>query len=180
MNRFHAFILTISSAAVATPVFAQSAEVSAGHLFTSGVANVSGYVRTDRFAVGPRGVVYADEDLIVDSSGPIVIDGTLQAQDGTAFGAGTSAASIALVSDTAIIIRGDVVAGDGADGVFPSQSGGRGTSFYLEAPIVIFELASLRAGDGGVSVASQPAQVTFGTASGSSTASDNGGLSLAA
>ena len=46
------------------------------------------------------------------------------------------------------------------------------------SPAVSYRIMSQRAG--GTSVASQPAQVTFGTGSGSSSSSGSGGLSLAA
>lgn len=142
-------LVSISTSFFSAGAFAQIGNLQQPLVVSSGRMDVGGWVQASRFEVVEGSALVATDDLFVECEGPIVIDGTLLAISGQPGVGNPNAVSIALVLDTAIVIRGNLVAGHGADGVFPGRAGGHETSIYLEAPTVVFEMEALRAGNGG-------------------------------
>lgn len=142
-------LIAACTSILGTDAIAQVGSLDQPIVFPTGTFEVGGWVQASRFEVAEGSTLVATEDLFLECEGPIVIDGTLLALSGQPRAGNLNAVNIALVSGTAIIISGDFIAGDGADGSFAGQIGGAGTSIYLEAPTVLFQTDIVRAGDGG-------------------------------
>jgi hypothetical protein len=105
---------------------------------------LSGHLMARTFRVRPGVVVSADRDLIVDSQGPVFIEGSVRGDIG-------SGASIEIrVSTGDCVVDGGLEAGSGADGEEPGEDGEAGGSVRLRADSgEIRARGALTAGAGG-------------------------------
>jgi hypothetical protein len=111
---------------------------------------ISGWVQASKFTVLSGAHLYATDDLFLECDGPIIIDGTIEAVSGDSRQGKPNATNITLISQSWIVVRGSILAGTGDNGLVMLQSGGDGTSIYLEAPFVYVESDELRGGAGGL------------------------------
>lgn len=110
-------------------------------------ATLGGRIDVDRLLVPAGATVWVESDLELVGRGDLVIDGALRARPGL-HGPNREGIALHLHTSGAIIVRGQLLAGDGADGAAPGEAGGRGGSLRLEAPLVVAS-TDLVAGQGG-------------------------------
>jgi hypothetical protein len=88
---------------------------------------LSGHVTAKTFHVRPGIVVTVDDDLIVDSQGPAIIEGVMRGE------IGTGADIVIRVSTGDCVVDGRIEGGSGADGEDPGEDGAAGGSVRLRA-----------------------------------------------
>ncbi len=88
---------------------------------------LSGHVTAQTFRVRPGVVVSVDQNLLIESQGPVVIEGALRGE------LGSGAAIEIRVSTGDLLISGSLEAGSGADGEDPGDDGDAGGRVRLRA-----------------------------------------------
>jgi hypothetical protein len=111
--------------------------------------HLAGVERTARFEVGSFDKVVADEDLVVLSSGDIVINGPIVAGSRTEKSRTGQGVSITLSTPKTIYINAEILPGRGVDASAACLPGGQGGSLILDAARIVIGVPEIRAGAGG-------------------------------
>lgn len=112
------------------------------------VKHVSGLIRAEDWRVGPDELVWVDDDLRIEASGEIAIEGQLLAVDREADALRSDGVHIELVAGKQISISGQIRGGRGADRLGADGQGGNGSDIVLRAPLVR-NTGLVSGGDGG-------------------------------
>lgn len=107
---------------------------------------LSGTIMCEGFVIPAGELIILGADLVIESSGPIIINGDLI---GGAPWDGLDGVNIVLESTEFIRITGLVQPGDGLSSTETRIPGGRGGDLVLRAPLTETTQAEFRAGDGG-------------------------------
>jgi len=118
--------------------------------------HLAGVERTARFEVGRFEKVVVDEDLVVLSSGDIVVNGPIEAVARGLKSRSGQGISITLSTPKTIYLNAEVLPGRGIDASTACSAGGKGGSLILDAVRIVVGVPEIHAGAGGSGGAGAP------------------------
>jgi len=109
---------------------------------------LSGSISVSSFLIPAGTVVLVDEDLTLDSSSTIVIEGILKIRDRTHDDQKIAGPAVHIRAQESITVHGSILGGRGKDHEVLDGRGGAGSGIVLTAPTVWID-GTVRGGDGG-------------------------------